>query len=172
MRCDTRFGKTEAKLSSHNTPISFEDQFFAPYISGYVDGEGSFCVSICKSKKHRFGWELRPSFSVSQNEDRSEVLYYMKQFFNCGSIRKNISDKTLKYEIRSLADLTNIIIPHFEANPLLSSKQREFILFKEICIYMNNKEHLTKLGFNKILNLISQMSLSNHRKYNPQEIKL
>jgi hypothetical protein len=44
------------------------------YISGFVDGEGCFCVSFQPSKRHRFGWEVRPSFSVSQNADRAELL--------------------------------------------------------------------------------------------------
>ena len=49
------------------------------YISGYVDGEGCFCVSFQPSNRHRFGWEVRPSFSVSQNLDRSEVLYLIQR---------------------------------------------------------------------------------------------
>jgi len=48
------------------------------YLSGFVAGEGCFCVSVNKSKRHRFGWEMRPSFSVSQNGDRAEVLEILR----------------------------------------------------------------------------------------------
>ena len=65
------------------------------YLSGYVDGEGCFCISFNKSSRHSFGWEIRPSFSVSQNSNRKEVLEIMKGYFNCGSIRPDRSDKTL-----------------------------------------------------------------------------
>jgi hypothetical protein len=44
------------------------------YISGYVDGEGCFTVSIAPRPTLLVRWEVRPSLSVSQNGDRSEVL--------------------------------------------------------------------------------------------------
>ncbi|HQQ22060.1 MAG TPA: LAGLIDADG family homing endonuclease, partial [Candidatus Paceibacterota bacterium] len=69
------------------------------------------------------GIETKPSFSVSQNEDRSQILFLIKKEFGCGFIRRDFSDKTLKYEIRSLEELINKVIPHFEKYPLLSSKQ-------------------------------------------------
>ena len=75
------------------------------YISGYVDGEGCFNISFLVRKKLRVGIETRASFSVSQNEDRSEVLFLMQQHFGCGHIRRDYSDKTLKYEVRDFNDL-------------------------------------------------------------------
>ena len=53
---------------------------YPSYITGFVDGEGCFCVTFSKSKRHKFGWDIRPSFSVSQNSDRAEVLILMKQY--------------------------------------------------------------------------------------------
>jgi hypothetical protein len=39
-------------------------EFLSAYISGYVDGEGCFTVSISPCAKLRVGWEVRPSFSL------------------------------------------------------------------------------------------------------------
>ena len=50
------------------------------------------------------GWEVRPSFSVSQNGDRAEVLHAVMAFFGCGSIRPDRSDRTVKWETRRLED--------------------------------------------------------------------
>ena len=58
------------------------------YFAGFVDGEGCFTVSFSPRSKLLIGWEVRPSFSVSQNADRSEVLLLMQQHF--GSLSKNI----------------------------------------------------------------------------------
>jgi LAGLIDADG endonuclease len=66
------------------------------YISGYVDGEGCFNVSIGPRPTLRVGWEVRPSVSVSQNGDRSEVLTEIQRYFGCGTIRPDRSDQTLK----------------------------------------------------------------------------
>jgi LAGLIDADG endonuclease len=80
------------------------------YISGYVDGEGCFTVSIAPRPTLRVGWEVRPSLSVSQNGDRSEVLLLMQAYFGAGTIRPDRSDKTLKWEVRSLSVLIAQII--------------------------------------------------------------
>jgi hypothetical protein len=142
------------------------------YLSGYVDGEGCFCVSINRSQRHRFGWEIRPSFSVSQNGDRAEVLEMLKNHFGCGSIRLDRSDRTLKYEMRSIRDLIEHVIPHFERFPLLSGKRRDFEKFAQICRLMAEGRHLERAGFDQIVCLAVEMNPSGARKYSWDEIKI
>ena len=55
------------------------------YISGFVDGEGCFSVSFGPRPTLSLGWEVRPSLSVSQNGDRSEVLLEIQRYFDCGT---------------------------------------------------------------------------------------
>ena len=101
------------------------------YLSGYADGEGCFCVSFARSERHKFGWDIRPSFSVSQNHDRMELLECFRSRFDDGHIRPDRSDKTFKFETRSIGTLTAKVIPHFREYPLLSGKRRDFELFAE-----------------------------------------
>ena len=70
------------------------------YISGYVDGEGCFSVSFSKREKFLVGWETKPSFSVSQNEDRAQILFLMQK-----ELHKN------KDGLRKILDLA------FQMNP-------------------------------------------------------
>src|SRR5919197_5431557 len=81
------------------------------YISGYIDGEGCFTVSISPRPRLLVGWEVRPSLSVSQNGDRDEVLLLIQQYFGCGHIRPDRSDRTVKWETRSLAPIRARVIP-------------------------------------------------------------
>ena len=141
------------------------------YISGYVDGEGCFSISFSKREKFLVGWETKPSFSVSQNEDRAQILLLMQKKFKCGFIRRDFSDKTLKYEIRSLEDLINKIIPHFENCPLLSLKQKDFKFFKQICLMMQKNLHRNKKGLERIITLAFKMNPSGKRKYTKEEIQ-
>src|SRR6059058_1171822 len=97
-------------------------EFLSAYISGYADGEGCFTVSISPRRKLCVGWEVRPSFSVSQNGDRAEVVHALQAYFGCGSIRPDPGDRTLKWETRRLEDLLGRVIPHFRAFPLMSGK--------------------------------------------------
>ena len=140
------------------------------YISGYVDGEGSFCVSIRPRKGNIVGWEVVASFSVAQNEDRAEVLRLIKNYFQCGFIRRNVTDKTLKYETRSLDNLVKKIIPHFERYPLQSGRQKDFEIFRKVCQKMSRGEHLTKKGLIEIIQLVSKMNPSGRRRYSKTAI--
>ena len=140
------------------------------YISGFVDGEGCFCVSFQPSQRHRLGWEARPSFSVSQNGDRARLLYEIQQRWGCGFIRPDRSDKTLQYEVRNIRDLVEKVLPHFESFPLLSSKQADVELFRDICLRIYNSEHKTAEGFEAIVKAAMKMNSSGKRKYSGNEI--
>ena len=140
------------------------------YISGFVDGEGCFCVPFCRSKRHRLGWDIRPSFSVSQNGDRSELLYVIRDYWKCGFIRPDRSDQTLKYEVRSVGELTTIVLPHFREYPLQSSKQRDLELFDRICCLMQQRRHLQVDGLQQIVRLAMRMNPSGKRKYTESDI--
>ena len=135
------------------------------YISGYIDGEGCFSVSFSKREKFLVGWETKPSFSVSQNEDRAQILLLIQKTFQCGHIRRDYGDKTLKYEVRSLDELIAHVIPHFEKYPLLSHKQHDFECFKKVCLLMEKESHKDKNGLAKIIHLAFQMNPSGKRKY-------
>ena len=151
-------------------PALNEKRNLREYISGYVDGEGSFCVSFSKRKKLLVGWETKPSFSVCQKEERANVLGLMQKFFRCGFMRKDSSDGTIKYEVRSLNDLISKIIPHFERYALLSPKQEDFLLFKRICLLMQKKIHLHSKGLRKIVSIACKMNPSGKRKYSRENI--
>lgn len=142
------------------------------YLSGFIDGEGCFCVTFNKSKRHKFGWDIRPSFSASQNADRAQVLNLMQKHFGCGFIRPDRSDKTLKYEVRSIRDLIENIVPHFEKYPLLSAKQSEFEVFAEICRRMIRNEHLMTEGFRQISKLAERLNAGSKKKYLRSEFKV
>ena len=140
------------------------------YLSGYVDGEGCFTVSISPRPTMVVGWEVRPSLSVSQNSDRAEVLLLMQEYFGCGTLRPDRSDRTLKWEVRSLSVLIARIVPHFETHPLLSSKHQDFELFADICERMVRGKHLTPMGLQGIVRLARRMNPSGKRGYDPSRI--
>ena len=140
------------------------------YVSGFIDGEGCFCVSFQPSGRHRFGWEVRPSFSVSQNADRAEVLYMIQTMFGCGFIRPDRSDKTVKFEVRNVGDLVVKVLPHFQRFPLVSSKQNDVDRFTRVCRIVEAGGHLELEGLEEIVGLAMDMNPSGKRKYSGNEI--
>jgi LAGLIDADG endonuclease len=141
------------------------------YIVGYVDGEGCFCISMRPQKRIQIGWEVRPSFSVSQNDDRAELVRLMPHLFGCGSIRPDRSDRTVKYEVRSLKHLLATVIPFFEAYPLMSAKRNDFEVFARVCRMMELGLHLQREGILEIADLASQMNSSGIRKYTAEMVR-
>jgi hypothetical protein len=140
------------------------------YISGYVDGEGCFTVSIAPRPTLRVGWEVRPSLSVSQNGDRLEVLEVIRDYFGCGTFRPDRGDKTIKWEVRSLPVIVASIIPHFRRVPLLSGKRHDFELFADICERMQRGDHRHTTGLRSIVRKAAQMNPSGTRRYLPANV--
>src|SRR5947209_3329789 len=145
-------------------------EFLSAYISGYVDGERCFTVSISPRAKLVAGWEVRPSLSVSQNGDRAEVLQLIQDYFGCGSIRPDRSDRTLKWETRRLEDILGRVIPHFRAYPLLSGKRLDFDRFAAICTLMADGAHRDRGGLVRIVELARMMNPSGRRRYDAEAI--
>lgn len=146
------------------------NQSLGSYLSGYADGEASFCISFSVRPKLLTKIEIRPSFSVSQNGDRSEVLNLFRKYFESGFIRPDRSDHTLKYETRSLSVLIEKVIPHFRKFPLLSSKQVDFNKFALICELMMEGKHKDKNSLREIVEIAYSMNNGGIRKNKKEQL--
>ena len=145
------------------------------YISGYVDGEGSFHIAIQKVKHVRFGYQLLPEFHVSQNLDYSKTLFLIKKRLGCGYIKPNHAkskvDKSWVFVVRNRKDLLTKVIPFFKVNKLLSPKKHDFDKFAQIVRQMEKKVHLTKIGFKRLAKLAFSMNRKGiYRKKDISEI--
>jgi hypothetical protein len=140
------------------------------YISGFVDGEGCFSVSFSLRKKMKMGIEVRPSFSVSQHLRNKEIILFLRDFFKCGGVRFSRRDRNFKYEVRSVKDLITKIIPHFEKYPLLTSKRKDFEIFKQVCKIIYSNHHLSPDGMRKIIELSARINESGIKRYEREEL--
>jgi hypothetical protein len=138
-------------------------------MTGLTEGEGCFCISFTQRKKLNTGIEVRPSFSISQNEKNLELLKRVRQCFDCGGIRYSSQDRNYKFEVRSIDDLIKIIIPHFEKYPLIGAKAVDFEKFAQICWMMRSNLHRNKEGLIKIIDLAYQINYGK-RKYSKEEL--
>lgn len=125
------------------------------YISGFVDGEGTFHVSITRRTDLPKQWAIIPEFHVSQHQDRAQVLTEIQQYFSCGTIRENHrgrkNDVTRVFVVRNRRDLLDKIIPFFRRYPLRSQKRDDFRIFAEIVLEMEQGNHHSESGFQAIV---------------------
>jgi hypothetical protein len=133
------------------------------FVTGLAEGEGCFCVSFALRSKLRTGLEVRPSFSLSLNEKDRELLRDLQTFLGCGWIRESKTDRTFKYEARSVQDLTAFIIPHFERHPLRGNKAKSFVAFAGVCRMIEQGDHLRRDGLRQIIELAYEMNLGRRR---------
>lgn len=147
-----------ANTSALATHVRSMETLDSVYVTGFTDGEGSFLVSFNRREKLLIGLEVRPSFSISQHERSSEIIFRIQNFFGCGSVRYDRHDQTYKYEVRSLEDLWCRIIPHFRSFPLQTSKRKDFETFERICSLMRMNEHRTSEGIENIMTLAYSMN--------------
>lgn len=107
------------------------------WISGFVDGEGCFTVSIIKNKTTKFGRQIFPEFVVTQSSKSLSVLKEIQEFFECGSIvlnkrYDNHREHLYKFCVRSVAELDKKIIPFFLEFKLRTAKKNDFLLFQKL----------------------------------------
>jgi hypothetical protein len=129
------------------------------YISGYVDGEGSFSVSVQRNPSCRIGFQLVPEFHVSQNGERAQVLELIRQRLGCGYIKPNSKrDQALVLVVRNRRDLLERVIPFFEQSPILLTKRADVQKFASVVRGLAQGQHRTEAGFCELLELALSMN--------------
>lgn len=140
------------------------------WVSGFVNGEGCFSVSFTKRPKRKIKVEPRPSFSVTQVKQNLLLLESLKKFFGCGSIRYSRKDGMHIYEVRSIKDLTNKVLPHFDKYSLMFEKDKIYQLFKEVCLLCYQNKHKNSTDLKRIIDLSYNMNLYNNRKTSYEDL--
>jgi hypothetical protein len=144
------------------------------YVSGFVDGEGCFCVSVHPhpSIAKPIRWLIAPSFQAYQHRYNVEILESLRGFFGCGRITaKGPNSDVLTYSVYRRRDLESVIIPFFESYPMLSRKHEDFLKFREIVLMMQQRLHRTDAGFRRIVELAFSMNQrGKQRRYRLEDV--
>lgn len=132
------------------------------YITGFVEGEGTFYVACYSDAKMKTGIKVIPELHISRSHLRREALEAIRNYFHCGYLKpnhkRNPKDTTWVLVVRNRDDLLTKIIPFFERYPFLSRKRESFQTFAQIVRLMNNGVHRTATGATKILRLAQSMN--------------
>lgn len=136
------------------------------YIVGLVDGEGSFTAyikNLSKDSNTKRRAKAEPRFYVKLIEKDKKILYELKHYFGCGNVYfqkdKRINHQNCyRYEVAGRDDLNKVIIPFFrEHQPQFRSKQNDFKIFCQLMNMINEREHFTNRGLEKMFKLKQKM---------------
>jgi hypothetical protein len=132
--------------------------FHPNYISGLVQADGSFFVTISKNPKSRYGLRIRATFTITQNLDSIGILQQVQSYFKCGNVFINEKRGSAEFVVNSIPDLQRWIIPHFISYPLHCSKQRSFLIFLSIVDILDKKAHYNKEVFASLIQMAFTMN--------------
>lgn len=141
------------------------------YFSGFVDGEGSFNVSLRKRDDHSIGWQVILTLNVAQRDNT--VLALMKRHLGCGRLQER-ADGVWYYIVQNPTAIEERIIPFFEKYPFLSSgKKKNFSIFSQIAKIVCKKDHLSNEGILEVIELREKLNegKGRKRKYNLEDYK-
>lgn len=131
------------------------------FITGLTEAEGSFSIIKIKDKRAKYDTNVHLRFKITMLTNETELLTMVKSFFKCGT---NVIGKngTISFEVKDINSLNKYIIPHFSNYPLRGTKYLDFLTFKETLDVIISKEHLTKEGLNKIIDM--SFNMNSYRK--------
>lgn len=135
------------------------------YLIGLIDGEGMFHVGIVPSRFTRLGWQVIYLFKVAQNPIGESVLVALQQRLGCGTISPNAragaKDRTLKYVVRDLVNLTEAVVPFCEERLIV--KREAFESFRDVLDRVKVGRHLTGDGLLEIVDIAYAMNTKARR---------
>ena len=137
------------------------------YVTGLVDGEGSFHIAFQVRKDLPLGISIIPEFHVSQHQESLVTLKLVKDVLGCGYIKPNHShsrDLTHVFVVRDRHDLVTKIIPFFKYNKFITSKRKDFKVFAQVVNLMQSDMHRSIDGIKKIVNLAYSMNRAGARR--------
>jgi NADH:ubiquinone oxidoreductase subunit K len=130
------------------------------FITGLLDAEGSFVITILNNSRYKTGWTVQARMQIKMHErDRLLILSIQKFFGGIGYVSKFNNSSTVEFRVSTLKDIVNVVIPHFDKYPLITKKYYDYMLFKQVVLFMLNKVHNTLEGLQKIVNYKASLNL-------------
>ena len=126
------------------------------FVTGFIDGEGCFQVTITQRKDLKLGWAIVPRFSIALHVKDKPILVAIKKSLGVGKIYKERSESS-QLRVENFKKLETVI-NHFHKFPLITKKRADFELLKRVYIKMKRKEHLTLEGLRQIVAIRASMN--------------
>lgn len=102
---------------------------------------------------------------VKMHERDGPLIISIQKFFGgIGYISKPNNSSTVEFQISTLNDIINVIIPHFNKYPLMTKKYYDYIIFKQVNLLMLDKVYNSLEGLQKIVNYKVSFNLGLSKK--------
>ena len=121
------------------------------FLAGFIEGEGSVCVSFKEHPTAQFGYYVDPEFFLYQLRDYPQMLELAKELFGSGRIfPKPGNERVLVYAVTSRRTLAERVVPFLRSFMAFAPRKAIYDRFCEIVEAMERKEHHTPQGMARI----------------------
>ena len=111
------------------------------FLTGFIDAEGCFQISIRYDKKYKTNWRISLTFQIKLHVKDIALLNNIKNTLGVGTITLHNND-TANFNVYSIKEL-QVIIDHCVKYPLITQKHSDFLLFKQAFEIIQRGYHLT-----------------------------
>jgi len=130
------------------------------WLSGFIDAEGCFNVTLLKRKTMTLGYQVKLRFMIDQKDSLDTMLIIKDQLNLFLTHRKQKGLDTFMYRIESNSfKKVPLIVQYLNKFRLKTKKQESFDKWVLVYELVKNKNHLTKDGLNEIRLLSKQINL-------------
>lgn len=131
------------------------------WLSGFIDAEGCFNVTLFKRKSMRLGYLVKLRFMIDQKDSLHNMLFIKDQlnlFLTHRKLKKGSIGTMHRIESNSFVKAP-LIIEYLKKFRLKSKKQESFDKWVTVYELVKNKAHLTEQGLSEIRKLSKEVNL-------------
>jgi LAGLIDADG endonuclease len=131
------------------------------FLSGFALGEGSFMLVCRKRDDYARRFKISAAFNVSQHDRVPLDLF--REVLGCGTLRK-AGNGGWYWEVNSLPDLVDRIMPFFDRFPIVGQKAHDYRLWRG-AVALLAAGRLSDQDYARVLALRERMNRGGKRRY-------
>ena len=131
------------------------------WLSGFIDAEGCFNVTLFKRKSMALGYQVKLRFMIDQKDSLDNMLFIKDQlnlFLTNRKLKKGTIGTMHRIESNSFVKVP-LIIEYIYRFRLKTKKQESFDKWVTVYELVKNKAHLTEKGLNEIRKLSKEVNI-------------
>jgi len=122
-----------------------------------IETKGNFYINVGIRNDRIF---VQPIFSIQMKREDAKILRNLREEIGVGEIKIR---KNAVFLVRGIRNLVKFL-EKINENNFMTSKKRDFLLWKEAVNLFSEYKHLTKGGFMRICEIRDRMNLKKKRK--------
>jgi hypothetical protein len=123
-------------------PSSIDRNAFSHWLSGFSAGEATFLIYAPNG--HNGKPSPRANFRITLRDDDSDVVRLIHSFWQCGGTYRSSNERckmpnakpVISYYVTKISDLETVVVPHFEAFPLIAKKAFDFQVWRKAVLLL------------------------------------